>query len=455
LTRSFSAEKFHLPAVIFAGFVLRSLVALKSPAIEMDGIGYATIAEQFSKGLFREGLNNVFSPMYPFFMSLFHLAVPDMEVAGRVSSVFFGVLLIWVSFLFANRFFRDRTKAVWTAALVAFHPYLVRYSGQVLSESLATLLFALAVFFFYVGWQERSRPALVSSGLCLVMTYLTRPEYLVFYAPLVFLLLRKKRVADCFVLLVPFLLIGVFYISLLHIQTGSWTVSKRSTLSPFVTLAGFVANLPFVSYDFMVAIFPLFFLFAIPGFFAVPRPYRILTLTLVVFHILSLSFISHSTKRYSVEFIPISMVFVTQGVYVVRERLKPFFSARVISCVLAAVLIFMGLIEPLVSSDQGRGLHKQAGLFLLEHDPGSVVAARLPLVAFYAKGKPVDILNEVAADRSITRLSRILTERRVDYLVVDERLEKEIPFLRGELPGWAPVCSLHKDGASVRVYKVS
>jgi hypothetical protein len=447
----------YLPAVICAGFALRLLVALKAQCIEMDGIGYATIADQFGKGLFRAGLNNVFSPMYPFFVSLLHLAVPDVELAGRLVSVFFGVLLIWISFLFASRLLCDSAKAVWVAVLVAFHPYLVRYSGQVLSESLAAFLFTLTVFSFYAGWQDRRRAALVVSGVCLLLTYLTRPEYLVFYAPFLLLLLRRRRVADCAVLLLPFLVLGALYISYLHAQTGKWMVSNRATLLPFVPVSASFANIPFVSYDFMIAVFPLFLLFAILGLPRAPRPYRLLALVLVVFHILSLSFISHSTKRYSVEFVPISMIFAAVGIYGVGEYFRRFFPGRAtaISCVLAAAVVFMGVLEPLAPPHYERGLYKQAGLFLLTHDPGSVVAARLPLAAFYAQGKPVDLLSELSTDKGIAGLDRVLADKRVGYLVVDEELEKEVPCLREYLSGKMPVCTLSHKEAFLRVYKFS
>ena len=176
MTRTFSVDKTYVPAIICAGLVLRLIVALRAPCIEMDGIGYATIADQFAKGLFRAGLNNVFSPLYPFFVSLLHLAVvADVELAGRLVSVFSGVLLIWVSFLFARRLFRDSGKATWVAALVAFHPYLVRYSGQALSESLTALLFTLAVFSFYVGWRKERRPVIGFSGFCLLLVQAAHP----------------------------------------------------------------------------------------------------------------------------------------------------------------------------------------------------------------------------------------------------------------------------------------
>lgn len=456
MTKAHSFEKTYLPALLCAGFVLRLLIVLKAPCIEMDGIGYATIADQLARGLFREGLNNVFSPMYPLFVGLLHIVVRDVELAGRLVSLFFGVLLIWISFLFADRLLRDKGRAAWAAALIAFHPYLIRYSGVVLSESTATFFFVLTVFSFYVGWQEQRRGILAASGFCLVLTYLTRPEYLVFYAPLIILLLGKRRPLDCLALLLPFLILGAIYISYLHHETGVWTVSKRTSLSPFVSLGSFIHNIPSVSYDFVAAILPLTFLLALLGSFGIRRPYRNLVMILILFHILSLSFISHSSKRYSVEFVPILLIFAAQGVYAVRAYFTRFaMGPPVVACVLAAAIAFTGIIEPFAPVPYERALDKKAGLFLLEHDPGRVIAARLPLVAFYAKGGAVNLLSEMESGGSASRLDRLLADRRVGYLVVDEELEREMPFLKIYLSLKTPICSLDRNDRFVRVYKVS
>ena len=177
-------------------------------------------------------------------------------------------------------------------------------------------------------------------------------------------------------------------------------------------------------------------------------------LFLVVFHVLSLSFISHSTKRYSIEFVPILMIFAVEGIYAVREYSERFVPKEIVSYVLLAAFIFTGILEPLTFSSNDRGLQKQAGLFLLGRGSGSVIAARLPLAAFYSKGRPVNVSSEMEADQSVEHFNRVLADKKVDYLVIDNELEKEIPFLKDQLSRWAPLYSLDHKGAFVKVYKV-
>ncbi len=381
--------------------------------------------------------------------------VPDAELAGRIVSLVFGMLLVYISFLFARRLFRDNGKALLVAFLAAIQPYLVRYSGQVLSESLAAFLFAATVFTFYVGWQERKTFLLSASGLCLVLTYLTRPEYLVFYAPFAGVLLAGRRFRDAFAFLLPFLCLGAVYMGLLRLQTGMWLVCNKATLSPFVPFTAFFANVPVVAYEWCVALFPPFLFFAIFGFRDVARPYGNLALLLLVFHILSLAFICHATRRYSVEFAPLSLVFAAEGIYAFSAFLARLPRGKVIGYVLAALVVASAVAQSFTPSRPDRRLQKEAGLFLLRHDAGSVVAARLPLVAFYEKGVSVDLQNEMAGKETRERFELVVREKRVKYLVIDEKTAREMPFLEDYAAGRPVVAEFRGKGCFLRLYRLT
>lgn len=450
-----SYETKCLSAALFAALILRFFILVKADTIEFDGIAYATMGEAFLRGDFREALNNVFSPMYPLFIALFHLVIPDVELAARLVSLVSGLVLIYVSFLFAKRLFNDTAKALWVAFLLVLHPYLIQYSGFALSESLATLLFTVTVFSFYYGWQTDSRVAVVVSGLCLTLTYLTRPEYLVFYVPFVFFLLRKRRFAHFVIFLFPFLVLGVLYMLQLRFETGVWMVSRKATLSPFVSPGVFFTNIPHVVYHLFLALFPVFFVFAILGFKRVASNYSTLVLVLIVFHVLSLSFISHSTRRYSVEFIPIVLILAVEGIYLVVEKLRRFYHNRQVVRFAAVVLIILpAMFQTYTGSEVDRGPHKQAGLFLYRQDPGSVVACRLPLVSFYAKGKWVDLFSEMSKEHSLSQFLAVIARNNVRYLAFDEEMEKHFPFLADYLSRSTPVMEFTGNDGFVRLYRL-
>ena len=251
----------------------------------------------------------------------------------------------------------------------------------------------------------------------------------------------------------PFLVLGILYILYLRVESGLWLISKKATLSPFVSFHAFFVNLPIVSYEFLIALSPVPFLLAIAGVRRTARPYARLVLLLVLFHIVSLSFISHSTRRYSVEFVPITMVFAAEGICALKEYARRFSAGPVVfyaGVVLLAVLAGFLTFTPF----RHDRLLQEAGLCLLAHDPGSVVAARLPLVAFYEKGKPVGLLSDIPAEaRDVRNFERIVSERQVKYVVIDEETLKELPFLEEYVSKRTPVCSMSWRSSFVRVYR--
>jgi hypothetical protein len=236
-------------------------------------------------------------------------------------------------------------------------------------------------------------------------------------------------------------------------ETGLWMISKRVTLSPFVPFRTFLVTIPFVCYEFFIALFPLFFLFALLGYTRVNGRYRVLVVLLTAFHILSLSFISHSTKRYSVEFIPICMVFAVEGMWVVNDYVKRFMPRRTVFCVLGALVIFSGVLQSYTPARHDRALHKAAGIFLLKSDPGSVIASRLPIIAFYAHGQPVSLMRELEDRRSVAGLDRLISEKKVKYLTVDEETEKELGFLETYVSRLTLVREFRDEGSFLRIYR--
>jgi hypothetical protein len=445
----------QLLVILSAGIILRLMVLLNSAAIEIDGMAYAAIADDFLKGLFAQGLTNVFSPMYPASVALFHLLIPDVELAGRLVSLTCGTLLIYVGFLFARRFFNDARKAMWVAFLVAFQPYMIRSSGQVLSESFTTLVFTLSVFAFYVGWRENRRTMIGLSGFCLVLSFLARPEYLVYFAPFVLFLLSKRRVTDIGILLLPLCVLGFAYVFYLHLQTGLWLVSKKATLSPIVPASSFFTNLPFVAYHFGSAIFPPFLLLAAIGFVRTEGKYRSLLIVLILFHILSLSFISHSTKRYSVEFIPVCMLVAAEGVPLVFNYLRRFSPKYLGACLVAAAIMLPGILQSCTPARYDRKIQKEAGRYLGAVDPGSVIAARLPIVAFYAHGKTVELSSELEKGSTIGRLDRLITDNHAKYLVVEGEMESDLPFLEDYVSGLSLLKEFKKNDYVLRIYRIN
>ena len=427
-----------LTLLVFIGLIPRIIDIINSSGIELDGVFYALAAEHFSRGEFREALNNVFPPLYPFLFGLSHLFIGDLEFAGRFTSIFVGILLILLCYFSIKKMYGER-YGLYMAFFVAIHPYLVRFSAQVLSESTAIFIFTLSIFLFYWGWTEEKIFYIALSGICLGLTYLTRPEYIVYPAPLSLVLLFRKRFKGFFVFLVCFFIVAFPYILYLKSDTGLWVISKKAILAkqqetpthsvhsylfPVLPFLNVFKNIPSVVYHFFEAVFPPYIILCLFGITGVDRRFRIIALLLFLFHVLTISFITSSTRRFSVEFIPITFVFCVCGLAKIEKYLETFRRRYLVFFVIIFVVLASSVYQGIISQDSGRILNKKAGLFMKTYDPEKKIASRIPLVPFYSKGEWVNIVEEIKAAKDCNGLMDTLKKMGVKYIVVDEVLTK-------------------------------
>lgn len=431
------SKRYDLLLIILIGSIPRLLDLGNVSAIEMDGISYAWMAENFARGSFNEGLKGYFHPFYPIFMAIFSFVVGDMEINGRLLSLIFGILLIYFTFVLLKRFFGEK-KALYGSFFVAIHPYLIRYSVQVLSESMSIFLFTAAVFFFYKGWKGKDGIGIALAGIFLALTYLNKAEYIIYALPFCLLLAKERRILHIFILIACVALVSFPYVYYLKIETGLWTITKKvaiaenainngiisySYTAPFASYLQLFHRFPNVVYNFFEAVFPPFFILVVLGFKRVDIRYRTMAIMLVVLHIIArVVFAPHSTKRYSVEFIPLLMIFAVEGIYVLKDLFNKCKYKKVYYYGALAFIVVASLFQAIISPNKGRIFHKQAGLYLLNNDPGKKIMARLPIAPFYAKGQFIDITkSENAVECS--RFMGLLKDTGAKYIIFDDRME--------------------------------
>jgi hypothetical protein len=462
--------KYEAAALLFFGGIaifLRMLGLVTAGAIEMDGVEYAGAAEHFARGEFGQALKGVRVPFYPLLTGLFNLIIPDVELAGRLVSLVAALLLIVFCFFMIRRLFGERT-AIYATFFVTVHPYMIRFSSPVLSEALATFLFTVAVFLFYSGWVNNRSREIGLSGLFLTLAYLTRPEYIIYFAPLtILLLIRERRFLNTAAFLSCFILIAFAFLIYIRMETGFWVIDKKmlawkekaaagSSLAFFfgsLSATGIVKNIPVVLLRFGEAIFPPLLFLAILGFKRVEPRYRLLVIVLVATHVLGRSFVPHATKRYSVEFAPVIMVFSAQGIAALfdffrryRYRLPLFYVAL---CIIAGLSLFQGIAV----GSHGRELHKQAGLYLRGEQAGGNVASRLPILTFYARTGWVDLPKTWAENQSCEKLRGVLDAGNVRYLAIDDRMKEEAASIVSCLTEFRFSGEFRSGGDYVRLYQ--
>jgi 4-amino-4-deoxy-L-arabinose transferase-like glycosyltransferase len=450
------------------GILLRVLGLVTAGAIEMDGIEYAGAAAHFAHGEFGQALKGVRVPFYPLLTGLFNLVIPDVELAGRLVSLVAALLLIVFCFFMIRRLFGERT-AIYATFFVTVHPYMIRFSSPVLSEALATFLFTVAVVLFYSGWVNSRSQEIGLSGLFLTLAYLTRPEYIIYFAPLtVLLLIRERRFLNTAAFLSCFVMIAFAFLIYIRMETGFWVIDKKmlawkekaaagSSLAFFfgsLSATAIVKNIPVVLLRFGEAIFPPLLFLAILGFKRVEPRYRLLVIVLVATHVLGRSFVPHATKRYSVEFAPVIMVFAAQGIAALfdffhRYRYKlPLFYA--VLCIIAGLSLYQGI----AMGSHGRELHKQAGLYLREERAGGSVASRLPILTFYARTGWVDLPKAWEENQTCEKLRGALEAGNVRYLAIDDRMKEAAGPIISCLPEFNKLLREFKDEKDyVRIYQ--
>jgi 4-amino-4-deoxy-L-arabinose transferase-like glycosyltransferase len=236
------------------GFFIRLYVVFNAVTVSTDSVLYLELAREFSKGNYHGGLNIIRPPLYPMTVSLAYFIFGNLELAGRVVSLFFGTLVIAVGFYLGRQIYNERAGLL-TAFFIAIHPYMVRYSGSVLTEGLYHFLVAAVTLLGLKAISSRNIGFMFLTGLLSVLAYLTKPGAIGF--PMVislwvlFYKIRNikedwgKRLILLASLWAVFILTALPYLLFLYQETGGVAITGRAsiigTIYSMVTLK-FVLN---------------------------------------------------------------------------------------------------------------------------------------------------------------------------------------------------------------------
>ncbi|RME87815.1 MAG: hypothetical protein D6785_01545, partial [Planctomycetota bacterium] len=208
---------FLVGIIFLFGLLLRlSLWLIWNPVISRDSIHYLQMAEDFSAGQWKKGLAGPYPPLYPFVISFFLKLKISLVIAGRLASLL-GYCLSFFSlyFLFQNL---RKSWVLPSLLLLAIHPYHLRYSIMVLSESLYLGFFMAGISLFFLALFHKRYSLLPFSSLMILLAYLTRPEGLLpllLFFPFLLVLPNwkgREKVKAFLFLLLPFLFLGFPYL---------------------------------------------------------------------------------------------------------------------------------------------------------------------------------------------------------------------------------------------------
>jgi 4-amino-4-deoxy-L-arabinose transferase-like glycosyltransferase len=230
-------EKIDLTILILISFFLTIYLFFRTYVISLDGaFQYIPIAKDFASGLFKKALSHDQQPLYPFIVAFVSRWVSDFELVGKSVSSFFGILIIFPVYFLGKRIF-DQKIAFLSAFFLVIHPYIRRYSADVLKESTYLFFLSAAIWFAWRTIQDEKKYPFLFIPILSVLAYLVRPDgievllVVFFYVLFVkkFSIPKSKRtvtflliLSSC-ILLLPYL----FYIRELR---GEWTFSKAKSI---------------------------------------------------------------------------------------------------------------------------------------------------------------------------------------------------------------------------------
>ena len=511
-------EKQILWILLGITFGLRLYAVLMAEGISYDGAAYGFIARNFLRHDFAGGLSSPLHPFYPFLIYLVSPGPHHVEMAGRLISLFFGTVTLIPVFYLVKEFVGQK-EAVLSGLFYSFHPYLVTYSGMLLSEATYWGLLTLSVYFFWRGLNRKEVLGCMLSGACLGLSYLTRPEgigYLIVF--LVWIIIggetRKGWFKKCFMtasLMIGFFIFAFPYMFTIRQETGQWLISKKgpvtqSRLMKWVEVNEAPQNgglkdlrkedlksekvieqprqstkhfnlmetgklilqlFPFTLYHYLRAYHFALWLFFFLGLIRVRQngiKAEIFLASFVLFHLFSLSTFTHSTIRFSVPLVPISLFWAGAGVLEVERclrRIKISNPGKWVSFLIILSLLIQ-LPQSLIPERRHRAEEKKVGLWLKQYTQESaIIMSNSPIEAFYAEREfmllPPGILTPEMLGKSYEEIIRSAREKGVEYILTNKHTHEINPDFEESIQS-ADLREFHrytgKDGNLIIVYEV-
>ena len=245
-------EGWIITILLGLAFGIRLYMVYHTYLITHDGILYVKMSKLISQGQAGTAFSLLFFNLYPVITAVFQKAFTDWEFSGQMVSTVFGSLTI-IPFYFLIRSLLGRPVAFISSILFVFHPYLVRYSAEVIRGPTFWFLFTMTL---WVGWEAISRKRawlFFLTSLLGAVSFLLRPEG-IFVVPIVavwvflknwetFKSTYRQRIFFALILLltVPILLSPAMLY--LRKKTGRWHWARADMIIGIVTADATVSNI--------------------------------------------------------------------------------------------------------------------------------------------------------------------------------------------------------------------
>jgi hypothetical protein len=164
-------------------FGIRLYVVFHTYVITNDGVLYIKVSKLIAQGEIGAALNTYFLNLYPFIIAAFQKVFSDWEFSAQMASAVFGSLTVIPLYFLIKSLF-NRSAALMASVFFVFHPYLVRFSAEVIRDPTFWFFFITAI---WAGWEALVRKKawlFVATSLLGTVSFLLRTEG-IFFVPLV------------------------------------------------------------------------------------------------------------------------------------------------------------------------------------------------------------------------------------------------------------------------------
>lgn len=236
-------EITNLSILIIISLILSIYLFYNTHVISKDGaFQYIPIAKDFTKGLYQKALSNTQQPLYSLFIALFYQWIPDFETSGKLISTFFGILLLFPIY-FLGKWIFDRNVAFLSTLLICIHPYIRRFSADVLKESTYLFFLTTAICISWKALENRNKYLYFLVSILTAICYLIRPDGMeIIISLLIFILFIKKfdtakeKTIPIFILIFTFLFLLLPYFIFLKEVKGEWVLNNSKPLTVLLGL---------------------------------------------------------------------------------------------------------------------------------------------------------------------------------------------------------------------------
>jgi len=461
-------EKIDLAILLLISLLLSIYLFFYTYIICLDGaFQYIPIAKDIVSGLYGKALAHNQQPLYSFLVALVSRWVSDFELAGKLVSSLFGILLIIPVYFLGKRIF-DQKIAFFSSIFLVIHPYIRRFSADVLKESTYLFFLATALWFSWRTIEGQKKYPYLLIPLFSVLAYLVRPDGVEILLIVFFyiLFIKKFNVSGekwkvILLLLLSSAILLLPYLIHLKESTGTWTLSRAKGMVELLGLgmmkgeASLVEKILFSLKKLNLEIFsiyhPLYFFLLVVGLFKRTSSHfnsgekfliSLFLLHYIVLFLLVLNFTDWTAKecerfiafsgRHVLPLLLFSIYWVGEGSVAIFQwiyqkvrflRTGPLSEPKRRSAVVLVSLwiMIMAIVLPKTLKPQRyeRLPEKWAGMWIKDQiGGGQILFTTIPRVAYYGDGE----FEYINFDKDkIEKVIGSMKERNILYLIIRER----------------------------------